>query len=224
MTRIKVSVDEGYARWAKAYDAYANGLIIIEEPILRRLAGDVAGKRLLDVACGTGRHSVWFASAGAHVTGVDANDAMLAIARSKTSAVTWLKGDVASLPVPAASFDLVVNALVMEHVAEVEPALAEAERVLAPGGAIVLSVFHPAFLFKGVPPHFRSEAEEREYEMPAFVHMAADYVTALLDLGMTLTHLVEPAVDDALIARLPKWEKHRGTPVAIVLRAEKKPR
>lgn len=220
MTRIKVSVDEGYARWAKDYDAYANGLIMIEEPIVRRLAGDVSGKRVLDVACGTGRHSTWFRAAGAEVTAVDASAEMLAIARAKDASVTWREGDLAALPVQNASFDLVVNALVMEHVAEVRPAIAEAHRALVPGGSFVLSVFHPAFLFKGVPPHFRGD-EGREYEMPSFVHMAADYVTAVLDFGMRLTHLLEPITDDWLISKLPKWEKHRGTPVAIVLRAEK---
>ena len=43
MERIKVSVDDGYTKWVEGYDAYANGLIVIEEPILRELAGHVAG-------------------------------------------------------------------------------------------------------------------------------------------------------------------------------------
>ena len=222
MERIKVTVDEGYARWAKGYDAYSNGLIMIEEPIVRRLAGDVRGKRLLDVACGTGRHSVHFDAAGAQVTAVDASEHMLEMARAKTSGVTWKQGDIAALPAADASFDIVVNALVMEHVQDIRPALAEAERVLAPGGAFVLSVYHPTFLWKGVPPHFKSHEEEREYEMPAFIHMAADYVTGVLALGMRLTHLLEPLVDDALVAKLPKWQKHHGTPAAIILRAEKR--
>ena len=214
-----MTVDEGYARWAEGYDGYANALIMIEEPIVRRLVGDVRGKRLLDVACGTGRHSVYFDAAGATVTGVDANDHMLAVARKKDSSVTWLNGDMARLPAADSSFDVVVNALVMEHVADVRPALGEACRVLVPGGAFVLSVYHPTFLWKGVPPHFKAGDDGREYELPSFVHMAADYVTALLDRGMVLTHLEEPLVDDALVARLPKMEKYRGMPLSIVLRA-----
>lgn len=114
------------------------------------------------------------------------------MARAKPSGVTWKQGDIAALPVPDGAFDIVVNALVMEHVADIRPALAEAERVLAPGGAFVMSVY-----------------------------MAAEYVTEVLALGMRLTHLLEPLVDDALVARLPKSEKHRGTPAAIILRAEK---
>lgn len=216
-----MSVEEGYARWAEGYDAYPNALIMLEEPLLRGLAGDVRGKRVLDTACGTGRHSVWFAEQGASVTGVDASEPMLEVARDKARSVTFLRGELAQLPVPDASFDLVVNALAMEHQADVGPAIAEAHRVLAPGGALVLSVFHPWFLFKGVPPHFLVAREGVEYEMPAWVHLPADYVTAVLRLGMKLTALVEPVVDDELLRKLPGMAKHTGWPLAILLRAEK---
>jgi hypothetical protein len=93
--------------------------------------------------------------------------------------------------------------------------------VLRRGGAFVLSVYHPAFLWKGVPPHFKAEGEEQEYEMPAFVHLPSEYVTAMLGLAMIVTAFVEPIVDDALIARYPRIKKHEGLPLAIILRAEK---
>lgn len=221
MERIRVSVGEGYARWAEGYDVYDNPLIICEEPLLRGLAGDVRGKRVLDVACGTGRHSVYFDGMGATVTGVDATVAMLEVARAKAPSITFLEGDIAKLPVPDASFDVVLDALVMEHLPDVRPAIAEAHRALAPGGVFLLSVFHPWFLFKGVPPHFRAVKDGVEYEMPAFVHLPADYVTAVLELGMKLTNLMEPIVDDELVRRCPNMAKHLGLPLAILLRAEK---
>jgi malonyl-CoA O-methyltransferase len=219
--RKMVSVAEGYSNWAPLYDSYANALIMIEEPLVRGLVGDVRGKRVLDVACGTGRHAIWLDAMGADVTGVDQSPQMLAIARAKPSNVRWLEGDVAKLPAADASFDVVVNALVMEHLPEIGPAIAEAHRVLAPGGSFVLSVYHPFFLFKGIPPHFKKERDGQEYELPSYVHYAADYVTAVLRLGMKLTDLLEPLVDDALVARLPKYQKHHGSPLAIVLRATK---
>jgi hypothetical protein len=41
MERIKVSVDDGYAKWAPSYDAYSNGVIMLEEPFVRDLLKDV---------------------------------------------------------------------------------------------------------------------------------------------------------------------------------------
>jgi ubiquinone/menaquinone biosynthesis C-methylase UbiE len=221
--RIPVSVDEGYRRWAEGYDAYPNGLIYLEEPRVRALVGEVAGLCVLDAASGTGRHASWLAAQGARVTAIDPNPAMLAIARQKCPDVTFLEAELAHTGLPDAAFDAVVCALVMEHLPDPRPALAELVRVLAPSGVLVLSVFHPWFLMRGVPPHFELADEDIEIEMPAHVHLPSTYVTDLLARGMQLTAFEEPVVDDALIARLAKMEKHRGQPLALIFRFEKRP-
>jgi ubiquinone/menaquinone biosynthesis C-methylase UbiE len=216
--RQKVSVDEGYAHWASHYDAYPNALIALEEPLVQRLLGDVRGKRVLDVACGTGRHAVRVADEGAYVTALDRSEEMLAVARAKTDRVRWLRGDLDRLPFDDSAFDVVLCALVFEHVAQIQPAVDEAARVLVPGGKYVISVFHPAFLWKGVVPHFVSRDDaELEYEMPAHVHLPSEYVAALRQAGFEVGHFSEPIVDDAICARYPNMVKHRGLPLAIVL-------
>jgi ubiquinone/menaquinone biosynthesis C-methylase UbiE len=216
--REKVSVDEGYAHWASHYDSYPNALIAVEEPLVRRLLGDVRGKKVLDVACGTGRHSVRLAEEGAYVTALDRSEEMLAVARAKTDRVRWLRGDLDRLPFDDASFDVVVCALVLEHVEHIDPVIAEAARVLLAGGRYVVSVFHPAFLWKGVVPHFVSaENAELEYEMPAHVHLPSEYVAAFRKAGFELGHFSEPIVDDAMCARYANMQKHRGLPLAIVI-------
>ncbi len=220
MERVKVSTLDGYAKWADSYDAYPNGLIRIEEPIVRRLLGDVAGKRVLDAGCGTGRHTAWLAQQDARVTGVDPSAAMLAHARSKCPGVEFVEGTFAPLPVPDRTFDFALNALVLEHVPEVAGPIAELARVLVPGGSLVVSVYHPFFLLKGVPPHFK-HADAVEYEMPAHVHLVSDYVRAVKAAGLELAELLEPIVDDAIIAALPNYEKHRGHPLAVIFQARK---
>ncbi|MBA2541291.1 MAG: class I SAM-dependent methyltransferase [Deltaproteobacteria bacterium] len=226
MDRVKVSTLDGYAKWADSYDAYSNGLIRIEEPIVRRLLGDVSGKRVLDAGCGTGRHTVWLAQHGAQVTGVDPSAAMLARARAKTGelenatwpGVSFIEGTFATLP--EGPFDVVLDALVLEHLPEVASPIAAMARVLVSGGRLVVSVYHPFFLLKGVPPHF-AHADGVEYEMPAHVHLVSDYVRAIRAAGLELEELLEPIVDDALVAVQPNFHKHRGYPLAVIISARK---
>lgn len=215
---MKVSVGEGYAKWADEYDAYANPLLTIEEPIVRSLLADVRDLRVLDSACGTGRHATWLASRGAILTACDASAEMLAVARTK--GIDGVQARVEDLPFEDGAFDVVLNALMMEHLERIEPAVDELHRVLAPGGALVLSVFHSAFVAKGVPPHFKA-GDGNEYEMPGYLHLPSEYVGAMLDLGMRLEVFVEPVVDDVIVEKHPNMIKHRGMPLAIILQARR---
>jgi len=84
-------VRSGYDRWSEIYDHEANPLIGLEEPVVREALGDVAGLAVLDLGCGTGRHAVWLANAGAAVTGIDFSEGMMEKARAKPGAAraTW---------------------------------------------------------------------------------------------------------------------------------------
>src|SRR5438552_4991460 len=81
-----LSIRAGYDRWALVYDHDANPLPALEEPFVREAVGEVRGLAVLDLGCGTGRHTVWLAAAGAFVTAVDYSDGMLAEARRKPGA------------------------------------------------------------------------------------------------------------------------------------------
>jgi len=50
-------VDEGYAGWAGSYDEPGNDTIALEEPVVRGLLDELPSGRVLDAACGTGRHA-----------------------------------------------------------------------------------------------------------------------------------------------------------------------
>src|ERR1051325_2796348 len=78
---------EGYDRWAEIYDGEDNPLIALETPEIQRLLGDVSGKRIADVGCGTGRHAVGLARSGASVTALDFSEGMLSRAREKAQSL-----------------------------------------------------------------------------------------------------------------------------------------
>lgn len=110
-----------------------------------RGAADGAGVRMLDVGCGTGIQLV--ANLGRlprlRATGVDLHEEMLAVARSKTNEVEWLQADAGALPFADGEFDYVGAQLCFHHFRDKQRALAEAVRVLKPGGRLVMVNLSP---------------------------------------------------------------------------------
>src|SRR2546425_11900565 len=78
-----LSTREGYDRWAMIYDDEDNPLIMLEERHLPGLLGDVHGLDVVDLGCGTGRHSIRLVGAGARGTAVGLSDGVVAQARRK---------------------------------------------------------------------------------------------------------------------------------------------
>ena len=94
--------------------------------------------RVLDLGCGTGDFLGLAASSGATVTGLDFSGAMLAEAARRRDAAALVRGDARRLPVRTASLTVLVSGFTLRNFSPLEPALAEAGRVLAPGGRIGL--------------------------------------------------------------------------------------
>src|SRR5437879_1875745 len=105
-----VPTQAGYDRWAEFYDNEDNPLVFLEEQHIGALAGNVAGLKLADIGCGTGRHALRLSAAGAQVTAVDFSEAMLQRARLKpgAAAVEFVQHDLAKpLPLESAACDSV---------------------------------------------------------------------------------------------------------------------
>ncbi len=104
-------------------------------------AGPLQGRRVLDLACGTG-DIAWLAAArGAHVVGLDITPRMIELARAKApahrelgAAPAFLVGDMCALPVPDASFDIVTTGYGLRNVPDLRLAVREIARVLRPDG------------------------------------------------------------------------------------------
>ena len=114
----------------------------------RRLLGDGPG-RLLDLGCGTGAQTVAFRDTGWDVTGVDASEDMLRWARGRGLDVVQTEAE--ALPFADSTFDAAVSLWTHTDFDEFAGAIAEASRVLRPGGPFVYVGAHPCF----VGPHSR---------------------------------------------------------------------
>lgn len=214
------NVRPGYDRWAAVYDHDANPLLALEEPVVRRAIGDAAGLDVLDLGCGTGRHGLALAAAGARVTAADFSEGMLAEARGKPGgeAIRFLVHDLHE-PLPfGAEFDVVVSGLVLEHIRDLEPFFAEARRVLRPGGRAVVSAMHPAMFLRGSQARF-TDPESGDLVQPGSVpHSVGAFAMAALQAEFRIEAIDELAPDAALAERYPRAARYVGWPMLIVLR------
>ncbi len=99
------------------------------------------GMRVLDVASGPGYAAAAASLRGADAVGIDFAAAQVALARSQFPTLEFHQGDAEALPFPDASFDAVVSNFGMLHFARPERMLAEAHRVLRPGGRVAFTVW-----------------------------------------------------------------------------------
>ena len=113
--------------------------------LVREHIGDVSGMHILEVACGRGGFVRQLARAGARVTGCDFSSAALHAASTKVflpggvPLAALVQGDAQSLPFADNSFDVVVSCETIEHLPEVQAAVAEMYRVTQPGGKLYLT-------------------------------------------------------------------------------------
>jgi malonyl-CoA O-methyltransferase len=219
MSDAVAAVRDGYDRWAAVYDHDGNPLVALEEPAVRAAVGYVRGLAVLDLGCGTGRHSLWLAASGAAVTAVDFSEGMLAAARRKpgAGAVRFVVHDLHQ-PLPfGAEFDLVVSGLVLEHLRELGGFFAETHRVLKPGGRAVVSAMHPALFLRGTMARFTDPASGAVVVPGSVPHSIGGFVMAAVRAGFRLCDVVESAPDAEFAVRCPRAAKYIDWPMLVVL-------
>ena len=127
-----------------------------------------AGKRVLDVACGSGYGSALLTKDAARVAGVDiSREAVEYASRHYGSAkILFAQADCYSLPFVSAQFDLVVAFEIIEHLTDAASFLQEARRVLAPAGLLLIST--PNRLYYTEDRGEVNPFHEREFSYPEF--------------------------------------------------------
>ena len=137
-----------FARYAGEWDEL-RALHSADAEVERRLAEALADAplgHLLDIGTGTGRIAEFFADRAERIVALDKNLEMLRVARAKlqhlpAAQIELVQGDFAELPFADASFDTVILHQVLHFAPDPAPALAEAARVLRPGGRIAIVDF-----------------------------------------------------------------------------------
>jgi SAM-dependent methyltransferase len=199
-----------YDSFAAAYSAENEASLLNGyycRPAILDLAGDVAGRRVLDAGCGSGPIAAALRDRGAIVTGFDASAGMVELARRRLGPDADLHvADLASpLPFGDGAFDDAVAALVLHYLEDWTGPLAELRRVLRPGGRLIVAVEHPFAIqlmhrAQGEKPGYfgtRSRSEYWTYGGRSFpmtfwdrpLHAMSDAFTAA---GFQITVISEP--------------------------------
>jgi ubiquinone/menaquinone biosynthesis C-methylase UbiE len=211
-----------YERWAPIYPPFAhNPLMRVEERAMLERWPEVAGRRALDLACGTGRYARRLAKNGARsIVALDYCVPML----ERVSASNRVCADMMALPFVNNSFDVVISGLALGHASAVKRWIAEIARVLAPGGALLYSDFHPEAARAGLTRSFKDEHDQtRTVPHRCFDVASQEQAIALAGLRIEALHEVrvgeelrEPFAHSEEFYR--RWD---GLPIVLVIRARK---
>jgi SAM-dependent methyltransferase len=109
------------------------------EVVYQQLAQRCAGLDVLEAGCGEGYGADLIADVAHRVIGLDYDDAAVAHVRARYPRVEAVQGNLAELPLPDGSVDIVVNFQVIEHLWDQAQFIAECARVLRPGGLLMIS-------------------------------------------------------------------------------------
>lgn len=185
---------EAYSLWAARYPPRPhNRLMAAEQAVVAPLLARLGARCALDLGTGTGRNLALLVSAGARLAvGLDLSPAMLAHHEVST---TRVQADATCLPFRTGAFDVVSSSLMAGDIADLRGLIGEASRVLAPGGHLVYSDFHPSWVSRQWRRTFRS-ADGREIELPYHPHAMDVHLDALAAAGLEVRTIREPRVNE----------------------------
>ncbi len=191
---IELDLRAGYALWSRSYDSTPNALIAVEEPLVDRLLGRLSPAATLDLGTGTGRHALRLARRGWALTALDASPEMLRIAHRRAAdehlpVECVLASLTGGLPFANERFELVICALTLCHVPDLVGALRAIERLIRPGGHLLITDFHPDAHAHGWRSWF-IDADVR-YAVPNIAHTRSDYVRAIAMAGLRPLEIVD---------------------------------
>ncbi len=209
---------------------------VLDAPMLARVR-DRGFREALDIGCGEGRFCRMLAAEGLRITGIDPTAALIETARRRDPQGDYRVEPAESLSLAEGSVDLAVAYLSLIDVPDLPRALAEAHRVLRPGGSFLianLQSFNTAAVPLGwtrepdgsrrfcIDHYLRERPVETAWRGIRIINWHRpmhSYMQGLLDAGFELVHFDEPApygVDDA------KADRYRRVPNFLVMEWRKR--
>lgn len=195
-----------------------------------RLLGEVAGRRILEVGCGSAPCARWLAEQGAWVVGLDLSAGMLRYALGAAAetgiSVPLVQADATRLPFVSGTFDLACSAFgAVPFVADSAAVMREVARVLRPGGRWIFAVTHPLrWIFPDDPGEAGLTVSQSYFDRTPYVEVngsgqptyvehhrtLGDRIREIVAAGLVLEELVEPQWPPDLHRNWGQWSPLRG--------------
>ena len=210
---------------------------------MEKLLPDFQGKRMLDLGCGYGWHSIYAAEHGASsVIGLDISHKMLQVARQKTSfpQVEYRGMAMEDMEFEPESFDIIFSSLAIHYIRSFSPIAEKAYTYLKPGGTFLFSVEHPVFTANGPQDWYYNEKGEilhfpvdPYYEegkrvacflgenVVKYHRTLTTYLQTLLQQGFIIQAVVEPQSPAHMLETVPGMKDEMRRPMMLIVSAQK---
>lgn len=220
-----------YDLWAAGYDHQPGNLMLdLDEGVFGNLLSrtTVEGKLVADIGCGTGRHWKKILDRNpAQLTGFDVSAGMLQqLALKYPAARTYLLKSEKLPELQNHACDLVLSTLAVAHMEELDKALTEWNRVLKPGGELIITDYHPLALAKGGKRTFTHKG--KTVTVKNYIHPIEKLRRIAGQLGWTEIRFVQRSIDDTVRHyyeqqnALPLFEAFRNVPIIYGIHLKKR--
>lgn len=209
-----------YNKWAKSYDDYENSTVYVDEIYFPKHFLAYPQCEVLEIGCGTGRHTQKLAKIGHNISALDLSENMLQIAKSRLAnypKINFYNGDILDKDFLKKSgignkeFDIIILALVLEHIENIELLFKVLANLLSVGGRVIISDIHHSRMMAGSGARIKEDGEE--IRGSSFIHPSQNVINAAKVSGLMLyeNSIVYGTTELAKIK--PEWIKYSNKPM-----------
>ena len=209
---------------------------------LKGMLPDFKGKRMLDLGCGYGWHSIYAMENGASsVVGIDISQSMLKVAKEKThfSEVEYICGAIEDMDFKEESFDIVLSSLAFHYIKDYKELIEKINKVLKPNGILIFTVEHPVFTAYGTQDWYYDNNKEilhfpvdnYYYEGKRIANFLGEdvvkyhrtittYLNTLLINNFNINQIIEPQPSEEMLD-IPGMKDEMRRPMMLIISAIK---